>query len=357
MATKKELIDLLIKKPGEFTNSELDELLGKEDLTYGDLRPMLLRIFDMNTGTIKNKSEADAGMLGWLNKHSRKKREKGFWERIRRGDYSKIILAEGDSWFEYPLFITDIIDHLNRSRKKYAINSLAYGGDWIANILYEQEYIEKLSLLSPDVFLISGGGNDIVGGYRMAQLIHRRKEVPAIIEADLDSNEGKIKFAGICLNKDFFALMKLFKLQYKLLFTSIEKETEKFKNLKVITQGYDYAIPSSKIGFGIARPLINKLTGNGEWLQTPLLLRGYLNQKEQAAVVYGMIHYFNEMLIEVGGNYKNVYHIDSRGAVTGKGWYDELHPRSVEFRRIASVYEKCIESTDTQKKIYRVCDE
>ncbi len=358
MEKKTSLINQLIQSPKDFSEKKLDELLNIEDFSFRDLRPILMRIFDVNLGTIKNASEADQGMLGKLNKRSRRIREKRFWKKIKKGNYSKIILAEGDSWFEYPLFINDIIDHLNKSKRKYAINSLAYGGDWMTNILYEQEYIEKLSLLNPDVFLISGGGNDIVGGYRLAQLMNPRSEVPAIIEADLNSGEGKIKFAEICFNKEFFGLIKLFKLQYILLFESIKAGKEKFKNLRIITQGYDFAIPNSKIGPGLKRSLINKFTHNGIWLETPLLLRGYTNIKERKAVVYGMIHFFNKMLIEVGSKYKNVYHIDSRGAVDPKkGWFDELHPKSKEFGKIAHVFEKCIESTDTDKKIYRVVEE
>jgi len=358
METKASLINQLISEPRKFSEDALNELLNKEDFSFKDLRPMMMRIFDVNLGTIKNASEADQGILGKLNKRSRRIREKQFWEKIIKGDYTKIILAEGDSWFEYPLFITDIIDHLNKSKNKYAINSLAYGGDWMANILYEQEYIEKLSLLNPDVFLISGGGNDIVGGYRLAQLLNRRKDIPAIIEADLNSGQGKIQFAEVCFNKEFFGLIKLFKLQYMLLFESLKAGKEKFKNLKIITQGYDYAIPSSKIGPGLKKSLINKFTHNGIWLETPLLLRGYTNNKERNAVVYGMIHFFNEMLIEVGSRYENVYHIDSRGAVNPKkGWFDELHPKSKEFGKITRVFEKCIESTDIDKKIYKVVEE
>ena len=71
-----------------------------------------------------------------------------------------------------------------------------------------------------------------------------------------------------------------------------------------------------------------------------------------------MIHFFNEMLIEVGSKYENVYHIDSRGAVDPKkGWFDELHPKSKEFGKITRVFEKCIESTDIDKKIYKVVEE
>jgi len=355
MNNKKELIDKLIKSPREFTETEMDLLFHDPNFSFMDLRPMLLRIFDINEGTIKNKSGADEGLMGKLNAFSRKKRENRFWKMIRKNNYSKIILAEGDSWFEYPVFIQDIIDHLKRSKYRYAINSLAYGGDWIANILYEQEYIEKLSLLKPDVFLISGGGNDIVGGYRLAQLVNERKDISVQSDTDLNKKEGKIAFAEACLNNEFFALIKLFKLQYKLLFESIKQNTDKFRDLKIITQGYDYVIPSSKKGIGIFKTLTNWLMKNGKWLKTPLLLRGYRDKEEQVAVVHGLIDFFNEMLINVGENYNNVYHVDSREAITkSNGWYNELHPVSRKFKKIAAAFEECIESSDPEQKIFHV---
>ena len=362
MGQKQDLIDKLIKNPKGFTDIELDKLLNDNTFSAKDLRPILLRLFDKNDDSIRNDSGADKGKMGKWNRKSYKKRQKLFWKKINKGNVSKIILAEGDSWFEYPKFITDIIDHLNK-RKEYAINSLAYGGDWISNILYEQQYIEKLSLIKPDIFLISGGGNDLVGGYRLAQLLNKRQDVNIPINLDLNNPADKLKFSELCFNNEYFTLIQLFKLQYKLLFKSIEQETDKFSNLKIITQGYDYAIPNSKIGFGlnilrIARPVTNWFIGNGKWLKTPLLLRGYENSKEQKAIVYGMIHYFNEMMIEVGSSYSNVYHIDSRGSVNeNKGWYNELHPHSYEFKKIAKVYKKCIESSDSTKKVYKVINE
>ncbi len=362
MTTKEILIEELIKNPEDFNNAQINKLFHDETFSQEDLRPILLRLFDKNDEKIKNDSEANLGALGKWNRKSFLKREKLFWKRINLGNVSKLILAEGDSWFEYPKFINEIIDQLNR-RKDYAISSLAYGGDWISNILYEQQYIEELSVIKPDVFLISGGGNDIAGGNRLAQLVHKRKEIDIPQNIDLDSKQGKLQFSDICFNNEFFTLLRLFKLQYKLLFKNLELKTDKFKNLKIITQGYDYAIPSSEKGFGInifriARPITNWLMNNGKWLKTPLLMRGYNDSKEQTAIVFGVIEHFNEMLIEVGAEYDNVYHIDSRGAVNvNKGWYNELHPKSSEFKKIASVFEKCIESTDKVKKIYKVTEE
>ena len=38
-------------------------------------------------------------------------------------------------------------------------------------MLTGREYVEELSLLHPDVFLISGGGNDLVGSKRLAAIV------------------------------------------------------------------------------------------------------------------------------------------------------------------------------------------
>jgi|GEM_PF-5706972 hypothetical protein len=61
----------------------------------------------------------------------------------------------------------------------------------------------------------------------------------------------------------------------------------------------------------------------------------------------------NEMLIELGKEYDNVYHVDARGITAfyeksegkkqGTYWYDELHPMSKIFGIIADVYSDIID--------------
>ena len=53
----------------------------------------------------------------------------------------------------------------------FAVWSLASGGDWLLNMLSARQYVEELSVLHPDVFLISGGGNDLVGSSRLAAVV------------------------------------------------------------------------------------------------------------------------------------------------------------------------------------------
>ena len=178
MMSKEKLIFKLLKKPGEFSEEDLDSLLRPENpderITTEELVKITRRIFDINDNTILNKSDADTGTIGRLNRRSRLNRNRKYISKIRKGfranPDNKIILAEGDSWFEFPIFVEDIIDWLSK-REDYAIYSMAFGGDWLANIMYQGEYIEGLPVHTPDAFLISGGGNDMVGGNRLTTML------------------------------------------------------------------------------------------------------------------------------------------------------------------------------------------
>jgi hypothetical protein len=240
-------------------------------------------------------------------------------------------------------FVKEITDQIIKKKRDYALYSLAYAGDWMANILYEQEYIEMLSVIQPDVFLISGGGNDLLGDMRLAKLLKPRNSSPKLDEkafSKMDKEEKNI-FVKSCLNKNYYRLIKLLEFNYRYLFYSIEEKSSKFKKLQIITQGYDYAIPSSKRGIN---PILHFLE-NGQWLEHPLTLRGYVNMEEKKAIVSYLIDELNQMLIRVGKDYKNVNHIDIRGVVDAdKGWHDELHPNNRSFEKIAELYIKNINS-------------
>ncbi len=354
---KQTLIDKLVRN--QITEAELDELIPLIDRS--DFRIIIKRIFDLNENEAINESSADAGLLGWLNRIGRRKKNRKFKKQLRKPDFrtgKKVIVAEGDSWFEYPLFITDIIDWIIK-KTNYPVYSLAYGGDWIANILYEEQYIDELTLYQPEVFLISGGGNDLVGGSRLAKMVDKRSVVDTTFTpadhqllADLQSRSGytevqarRIVVGFKFLNKDFHALINLFRILYSLLFRNIEL-SGKFNDMIIITQGYDFPIPSNNKSF--FKPL-RWAFGNGRWLHDPLIMKGISDREEQRSVVAAMIFEFNEMLIATGRKFQRVYHIDSRGLLADTDWADELHARSRAFERIADKYIACIQNAQGQK--------
>jgi hypothetical protein len=353
MNRKQELIEKLVKN--EITNQELVELLPLIDRT--DFRTIVKRIFDINESEDINNSGADKGILGFLNRIGRNKKNRKFKRQLRKPGFregKKVIVAEGDSWFEYPVFIKDIIDWII-DKTNYPVYSLAYGGDWIANILYEEQYINELSLYQPEVFLISGGGNDIVGGSRLAKLVDKRSMVNTTLTptdqqliADLQNKSGytaiqakRIAIGYKFLNKDFYALLNLFRILYSLLFRNIEL-SGKFSDMKIITQGYDFGIPSNNKN--IFKNPLRLLFGNGKWMYEPLVMKGIVESEDQRSVVAAIIFEFNEMLIQIGRLFQNVYHIDSRGLLQDHEWADELHAFSRAYERIADKYIACINS-------------
>ncbi len=248
-----------------------------------------------------------------------------------------------------------------------AVYSLANAGDWLLNMLTQRKYVEELSVLHPDVFLMSAGGNDLVGQNRVGavvdpsgksgeffhnkfamELIAKAKAKP-VVPLDTRKFDDGIRF----LSKDFFALLMFFHLQYYFLINDI-LGGGKFPGIKIITQGYDYLIPQHDGGWGLNlfrwyKPFIRMFLGNGRWLKTPLQMRGILDPENQENIVYAMIYLFNEMMIKTGdvfcqmpGLEKSVFHVDSRGSLGRKGWTDELHALPEHFRNTGKTFIDCI---------------
>lgn len=69
-----------------------------------------------------------------------------------------VIVAEGDSWFEYP-FARDAIMALS---EQYKIRCLAKAGATVTEVLAENELLPAVNDVMPDIVLVSIGGNDII---------------------------------------------------------------------------------------------------------------------------------------------------------------------------------------------------
>jgi hypothetical protein len=346
------------------------------------LRKVLYRLFDINE--IKNESDSDEGILGRFNKKDQVARNKKYFQKIKEGHRklsdNVVILAEGDSWFQFPRVflridpVKDIVDWLIDD-EKYAVYSLAEGGDWLANIFYSGDYIEELPKISPDVFLISGGGNDLVGNNRLATMvvnpnleglrdIHTDpvlKRLLTLRESDEEINLEKYKKGLSFISEEFINFLNLYFIQYFIFLYSLAN-VDKYKKMIMITQGYDYALPyDSNRGFWLSvQRITNEFTDTGHWLAQPLNMKGITNKADQEAIVYTMIYEFNEMLIKLA-NFKGlprVFHIDCRGYADEEDWFDELHLKSKGFKDIAKVYKYCITQNlfgeNNGQKVYKV---
>jgi hypothetical protein len=366
---KDDLIEKMLGDPLNFNPTDFNNLIAIYKLPNGnyntkdafsDLRECVRRIYDLNEDRLRETSNANEGDMGDSNRRSTLMRQRAYYKKIQNQKPDKKyvrIYAEGDSWFLFPVFVRDVIDWLEE-KDNYLIYSDAYGGDWITNIIYEGQYIESLTTYSPDVFLISGGGNDLVGDNRMAIMISskgdqnpRYNQGNPLSDNELNDEEKElILLAQPYITKDFYAFILTIKAQYTLLFGSLYSEGSKHKDIISITQGYAYPYPKKGINFSIRyplQPIVNYLIKSGRWLFRPLMLRGIINANLQRAIVLTFIYEFNKMLIEIANNpeFKNVYHIDCRKIPKNQNdWFDELHLKSNIFKKVAELYIKVIDN-------------
>ncbi len=355
------------------------------------------RIFDMNE--IPPES---GGTVTKLNEGERRARLDAYLRAVKKGRCAtrKILVAEGDSWFQFPGswfwvlgaraihidFVDDILDHLI-ARPKYCIRSLAAGGDWLFKMLRAQDYVEPLSQIEPDAFLLSGGGNDLLGDGRVANMTlnqrrhdeeeeKRKKGIRTPHEEILAARLAAVAdrrdvvfdptayTTGVFyLAKEFVSFMNLLLVQYAIFFSDLRHS--KLENMAILTHGYDFAIPTPRTtaSFIWPRHWVNKLLGSGKWLWMPLEQKR-LGPEQKRAVVYAMITEFNELLVSLANSprFPHLYHVDCRGvAQSQKDWYDEIHLTSKAFKRAAGLFEVCLDrvlvtAAPTAKKVFTVSD-
>ncbi|NME68060.1 SGNH/GDSL hydrolase family protein [Flammeovirga aprica] len=298
----------------QISKAQLIEKINDLDLEDSELEQYLLEddskseafnvSYKVNPNNILNLSSADTFVLGYLNKRSRRIRRKRYNEKMENGFNGIQIVSEGDSWFQYPIFLEDVIDHLWEN-DQFGIYSLGYGGDWLSNIFAEEEYLKAVRAIQPDIFLMSGGGNDLAGNNRVGTIV--KTYLGSRPADDYLNDEGE----------QFFREMKVL---YKTIFDNVIAASP---NTQIICHGYDYCIPRGQ-----------------RWLGKPLADRGITDESLQADIIHHLFDKFNDMQIELVSNYENVHHVDLRGTVIEtSGWKDEIHPTSEYFGKIAEKIE------------------
>lgn len=349
------------------------------------------RIFDMNT--VPGESGAEGSLIDRLNEEERNARRDQYLESVRERSCvdRPIVVAEGDSWFQFPgrwfvhVFglrwvhvdaVKDILDHL-MAGKRYCVFSLAAGGDWLIKMLRANDYVEPLSQIEPDAFLLSGGGNDLLGDGRVGNMtLHKRRVEPlggrhaeilaarlqAIQGRPVEFNRGQYEAGLVFLAKEFVSFLNLILVQYAIFFSSLSRS--KLSSMVVVTHGYDFAIPTRKSSARLIsfRRLVNTMMGSGKWLWLPLEQKR-LDDAEKRAVLYAMITEFNELLVSLARSprFPYLYHVDCRGiARSDKDWYDEIHLTSKAYKRAADLFDVCIKTAldhpNTPQKVFTVAD-
>ncbi len=247
-------------------------------------------------------------VLGLANALSRAKRQIKFhrekWTNFRR----PVIVSEGDSWFQYPIRLDDVIDVL---MKEHLILSLGAAGDLLTDMAAEGEYLNAIEEEGADVFLLSGGGNDMLHSGRLAEY--------------LKPYQNGMDAEALLERTRWNQFLDELRSTYSDIFNSI---ATRFPSVVTFCHGYDYAVARE----------------GGKWLGGPLASRG-VPKGLWTDVVKILIDEFNETLAalaEVSSG--RVVHIDCRDSVgaSANSWFDELHPKDTGYKKVAKLFSQGI---------------
>lgn len=243
--------------------------------------------------------ESDAA-LNWANRIARSKRLVDYRLKTLGGFKGPRIVSEGDSWFQYPLLLNDMID-IFIAQDDMATYSLGAAGDLVEHMAVRREYIRAISASGARVMLLSGGGNDLLGDGRLFNLL--RPYQPGASAEDLLDRAALEAVSAEILG------------YYNRILVDVGLN---HPGVMIFGHGYDTPFPrKGKKHFG--KPL--------EKAGIPLPVG--------RDVIAMIVAYFRERLVALADRMPNYSFIDLTGTVGEhpNSWFDELHPHDSGFAK------------------------
>jgi len=265
------------------------------------------------------------------------------------------LLAQGDSWFDYPPG-TDLIDCLH-SKYGHTITNIAVAGSTLNDEAYGPVPREMFGLPfgpkqsdDPDRItelvhhiqqgsdqgkfqglLLSAGGNDVAGDEFFSFINNARSGLTPVNAEVLD---GVVN--GTCKTAYLY-----------LIDTALKAAND--PGFKIFTHGYDYPWPD---GRGVIHFLGWKV---GPWFDPTFNEKNYPYEDEDTAqlqarhdIIVKFIDAVNDMLAGIAAdvNYKGkVFHADLRGTLkSADDWANELHPVNSGFSALADVLDASLQA-------------
>ncbi len=262
------------------------------------LNPALVEVPAARDAEGQARSAALLNSANWI---ARLRRQARYHQKIGSGTYrGPLIVSEGDSWFQYPFVLKDVIDCV---MDDYAVFSLDAAGDTLDNMVRRPEYLDALEDTGASILLLSGGGNDLVAGGNLAR--HLRPFDPRL------APEGY-------LLASFDALLDHAIAQIDVIVRNVGRA---FPGVHVICHGYDYALPA-----------------DGRWLGKPMNSIGIKQAALQKAIAAIMVDRLNTKLQTLATTTARLTYINCRDKVGPKRWHDELHPDNAGYADVANLF-------------------
>ncbi len=239
------------------------------------------------------------------------------------------LVAEGDSWFDYPLY--DVLKLLGDDYG-YEIHTVAHRGDAVEIMAYGggqlddfARYLERVlrNGAAPKAILLSGGGNDVAGETFAMLINHKLSPSPGLSAEILE---------GVVQQRILLA--------YVTILSAVTHLCVKYlgRPVPLIVHGYDHPVPDGRGFLGGWGPL------PGPWLEPGFRKKGYEDLGERIALAAQLIDAFNAMIAQVSAlpEFAHVHYIDLRNTLSNdpssykKWWGNELHPTERGFEAVSA---------------------
>jgi hypothetical protein len=268
--------------------------------------------------------------MNWANGVARWRRQVTFEQRIQT-EKLPVLVSEGDSWFQFPFFLKDVIDQLGSD---HLIWSLDAAGDTALNMVYgDSEYMRELRRMKRKkvrALLFSAAGNDVIGedssGNPVLQTL--LKPFKAGQSAAWHIDQARLS-----------KILDFLEKAYREVVTTIRKEPG-FARLPIIIHGYDYAIPGGFAG-DVRDPA---WAAQDKWLGSAMKAKKITDVTLQREIIRVLIDALHDVLARVAGDPEktHVHLADVRGTLALGEWADEIHPTDAGFKKVAKVFRKTL---------------
>ena len=249
------------------------------------------------------------------------------------------IVAEGDSWFDYPIG-TDILDCLAEYHDYEVNKDFAQAGDTIENMAYGtrfsplrgyrplpndiQDILADIQENRPEAFILSGGGNDVAGDEFTQYINH--------------ASSGKTLF-----RRDYadYMINTVFRTAYSDLLWQVSSAQ---RGITIVGHGYGYPIPDGRgVGLGVGMSFI------GPWLRPALAAKRIDPMSDGAEIIEKLMNMFNDMLASLEDEFPNFHYVDVRDIIgrDKSAWANELHVKNSVYKEIADAFHEAIRAAST----------
>lgn len=266
--------------------------------------------------------------IRWGNAICRWRREQRFLSRVA-GTTRPVLVSEGDSWFQFPFLIDDVVDHLGDD---FLVWSLDAAGDTCDNMVNRApEYRAALDLQKANNvagFVFSAAGNDVIGEDLLGVPVLGNMLKPFDPAKDPAGHIDQGQLAAI--------LMRL-ETDYRKVIETV-RAGGSFVDLPIFIHGYDYALPGGFPG-DMRHPIY---AAQDEWLGAPMKQKGIVDPAFQRMIIRSLIDALYDMLFRIASSSPQVFVVDVRGTLQGGDWADEIHATSTAFKRVAALFKTAI---------------